>query len=62
MTKRTLKYEYPFLGRDEVSTREFLLGEDPYQMTMDERMRSRWIEESKILYGSFCPSGPHHPI
>lgn len=28
--KKCLKYEYPFLGRDEVSTRNFLMAEDPY--------------------------------
>lgn len=29
---------------------------------MDERLRTRWIEESKILFGSFTPAGPQRPI
>jgi len=57
MIKKMLKYECTFLGKDEVSTRDFLMREDPYQMTMDERLKNIWIEESKILFGSFYPSG-----
>ena len=62
MTKRTLKYEYPFLGLNELETRNFLLAEDPYEQSMDERLRTRWLEESKILAGSFAPNGPQKPI
>ena len=57
-TKTTLKYEYPFIDVHEESARTFLMADDPYQVSTDERMRARWIEESKILYGSFTPSGP----
>ena len=53
-----MKYEYPFLDKNEVSARSFLMAEDPYELTNDERMRNRWIEESKVLYGRFTPSGP----
>ena len=56
--KPTLKYEYPFLGRNEVHTYTFLSANDPYEATINERMRARWIAESKILYGDFVPSGP----
>ena len=38
------------------------MWEDPYQLTLDERLRSHWLEESKILYGSFTPAGPQRPI
>lgn len=62
MTKRSLKYEYPFIGKDEVITRNFLVAEDPYMLTTDERLRSLWMEESKILYGSFCPAGVEKPL
>ena len=31
-------------------------------MTVQEKLRSRWMEESKILYGSFTPNGPQRPI
>ena len=60
--KKQMKYEYPFLGRHEITTREFLQAEDPYQLSAAERLRSRWMEESKILFGEFCPSGPQKPI
>ena len=28
--KKCLKYEYPFIGHNEVSTRNFLMADDPY--------------------------------
>jgi len=62
MTKRLLKYEYPFLSKDEPNTYSFLASEDPYDITTDERLRHRWVEEAKILYGDFRPSGPQKPI
>ena len=60
--KKQMKYEYPFLARNEITTRKFLRAEDPYMLTAAEKLRSRWIEESKILFGDFCPSGPQKPI
>lgn len=44
--KPTQKYEYPFLGRNEVYTHTFLLSDDPYDSTKDERLRAKWIEEA----------------
>ena len=60
--KKSLKYEFPFLRDGEIATRDFLMAEDPYAATLDERLRARWFEESKILYGSFTPAGPQKPI
>ena len=60
--KRCLKYEYPFLGKGETNMRNFLLAEDPYTASTQEKLKSLWIEESKILHGSFYPSGPQKPI
>ena len=31
---------------------------DPYEATKDEKLRANWIEEAKLLYGEFIPSGP----
>jgi hypothetical protein len=31
---------------------------DPYEATKDEKLRAKWIEEAKLLYGEFKPSGP----
>ena len=62
MLKRVMKYEYPFLGLNEVNTREFLMAEDPYSVGKNDALRARWIEEAKLLYGAFKPSGPAHPI
>ncbi len=53
--KATNKYEYPFLGKDEIYTYSFLLSEDPYDSTKDERLRAKWIEEARMLYGDFKP-------
>lgn len=39
-TKRVVKYEYPFLGKDEVSTYAFLSQNDPYELTKDEKLRA----------------------
>ena len=62
MTKKHLRYEYPFLGKGELVTQEFLMADDPYQLSTHERLRARWLEESKVLYGSFTPTGPQRPI
>lgn len=59
---RTMKYEWPFLGKDEVHTKEFLMSEDPYSIGKSDALRAHWIEEAKILYGAFKPSGPAKPI
>ena len=35
---------------------------DPYEATRDEKLRAKWIEEAKLLYGEFKPSGPQKPL
>ena len=55
MLKKSHKYEYPFLGKDEVYTYGFLSQEDPYNATKDEILRTKWMEEAKMLYGDFKP-------
>ena len=56
--KKAHKYQYPFLGKDEKYTYSFLNQEDPYNATHDEILRAKWIEEAKMLFGEFTPSGP----
>jgi len=36
--------------------------DDPYEATKDEKLRSKWIEEAKLLYGEFRPCGPQKPL
>lgn len=60
--KPTAKYQYPFLGKDEVYTHTFLLQEDPYDSTKDERLRAKWIDEARQLFGEFRPQGLTKPI
>jgi hypothetical protein len=60
--KATNKYEYPFLEKDEQYTYSFLLQEDPYDSTKDEKLRAKWIEEARMLYGVFRPQGLTKPI
>jgi hypothetical protein len=60
--KKVLKYEYPFLGLGESNTKNFLMAEDPYSVAKTDALRAHWIEEAKLLYGQFKPSGPAHPI
>ena len=31
-------------------------------MVKQEKMRARWVEEAKILYGDFVPAGATKPI
>ena len=45
--KPTAKHSYPFLGLDEVYTYSFLLQDDPYDSTKDERLRAKWIDEAR---------------
>jgi hypothetical protein len=59
---KLMKYEYPFLGKDETSTKNFLMAEDPYSISKNDALRATWMEEAKLLYGHFKPSGPAHPI
>jgi hypothetical protein len=59
---KLMKYEYPFLGKDETSTRNFLMAEDPYSISKNDALRATWMEEAKLLFGHFKPSGPAHPI
>jgi hypothetical protein len=54
--KKSEKYEYPFLGKNEVYTYNFLLQDDPYDATKNEILRTKWMEEAKMLYGEFRPS------
>jgi hypothetical protein len=61
-TKSTLKYEYPFLGANEVSVYSFLAQGDPYESTRDEKLRNLWIEECKKLFGPFKTSGAIKPL
>jgi len=56
--KKLEKYEYSFLAENEKSLQSFLTASDPYQAPISERLRSQWIEESKILYGEFTKAGP----
>ena len=60
--QKTLKYDYPFLAHNEKSTYTFLAMGDPYEVVREEKMRARWIEEAKLLYGDFVPSGATKPI
>lgn len=60
--KRTLAYDYPFLGKNETSTYSFLNAGDPYEVVREEKMRARWVEEAKVLYGDFVPGGANKPI
>jgi hypothetical protein len=55
MIKANSKYQYPFLAKDEKYTYSFLLQEDPYDSTKDERLRAKWIEEARQLFGEFKP-------
>ena len=57
--KKALKHEYPF--QDDKSDRfvySFLSIGDPFEATKDERLRAKWTEEAKLLFGEFKPSGP----
>ena len=51
--KKQLKHE-PMLGEDD-RLHELLKEDDPYEQTVEEVMRNKWIEESKKLYGDFMP-------
>jgi hypothetical protein len=42
-----MKYEYPFLGKNETSTRNFLMAEDPYSISKNDALRATWMEEAK---------------
>jgi len=57
--KKLMKYEYPFQDSiDEKFVYAFLCTGDPYESSKDERLRAKWIEEAKMLYGDFKPAGP----
>ena len=61
--KHSCKYEYPFGDdKDGKFVYGFLCMNDPYEATRDERLRAKWIEEAKLLYGDFKPTGPQKPI
>ena len=38
------------------------MAEDPYSVGKTDALRAHWIEEAKLLFGAFKPSGPAHPI
>jgi hypothetical protein len=58
-----MKYEYPFQDNlEEKFVYGFLCQDDPYEASKDERLRAKWIEEAKMLYGSFKPAGPQKPL
>jgi hypothetical protein len=50
------------LGKDETYTYSFLLIDDPYDATKDEILRTKWMEEARMLFGDFKPSGPQKPL
>jgi hypothetical protein len=52
-----LKYESAFGDRDASFVNSFLSIGDPYEASKDERLRAKWTEEAKLLYGEFKPSG-----
>lgn len=61
--KKLLKFEYPFGDdKDGKFVYGFLSQDDPYEATRDEKLRAKWIEEAKLLYGDFKPTGPQKPI
>lgn len=60
--KKTYKYDYPFLAKGETSTYSFLAAGDPYECVKEDRMRARWVQEAKVLYGDFVPAGASKPI
>lgn len=62
LARKCLKYEYPFLGVNEVSIYSFLSQNDPYEATRDEKLRSLWIDECKRLFGPFKPAGTDKPL
>lgn len=35
---------------------------DPYEAFQDDALRNKWMEESKVLYGAFVPSGTDKPL
>ena len=40
----------------------FLCVGDPYEASIKERLRAKWFDEAKILFGKFKPSGPEKPL
>lgn len=57
-----MKYQYPFIPENEQYTHSFLSCGDPYGVSIDDKLRSKWIDEAKMIYGDFIPSGPSKPI
>jgi hypothetical protein len=57
-----MKYQYPFIADGEPYTHSFLGMEDPYDVKTDDKLRYKWAEEVKQMYGEFLPSGPSKPI
>lgn len=38
------------------------MSDDPYDSSKDERLRAKWIEEARMLYGDFRPQGLTKPV
>ena len=58
------KFENPFLinAKNEPHTYSFLSCDDPYDATKDEILRTKWMEEAKMIYGEFKPAGVTKPV
>jgi hypothetical protein len=52
------KYEDCFLPQDAKKdyVLPYLSNDDPYEDTMDEVLKAKWLHEDKILHGDFKPS------
>ena len=46
----------------EPHTYSFLSQDDPYDATKDEILRTKWIEEAKMIFGRFKPQSVQKPI
>ena len=61
-----LVHHEPQFGKFSVEERKsvhpFFQEEDPYDATKEEVLRSKWIEESKQLYGPFKVTGAERPL
>ena len=61
-----LVHHVPQFGKFSIEERKsvhpFFQEEDPYDATKEEVLRSKWIEESKQLYGPFKVTGADRPL
>ncbi len=56
--KKKEKFENPFAEEGEIYIYPFLGQDDPYDATRDEILRTKWVEDAKIMFGEFKPTGP----